>query len=258
MTKILLPEKYPYFYETHMHTSSGSACGECTGKEMAAAYKDAGYAGIFITDHNWGGNTAVSRKLPWAEWTERFCEGYEEAAEWGRRNELSVFWGYEAGYDATEFLIYGLTPAFFKAHPEIREASVAEQYQMVKEAGGMVIHAHPYREAFYIPEIRLFPQYVDGVEGWNATHHNRFYQGNKAFNDRAAAYAKEQGLPLTAGSDMHHTRLPGGGMAFPEKLEDGKDFCQRVLSKTQDYLLTDGVTWYSRWGEAVDDVKWSR
>ena len=32
-----------YKYETHMHTSQGSACGRSTGAEMARAYKEAGY-----------------------------------------------------------------------------------------------------------------------------------------------------------------------------------------------------------------------
>ena len=45
-----------------------------------------------------------------------------------------------------------------------------EQYELVHAAGGMVIHAHPYREEDYIPEVRLFPEWVDGVEGINATH----------------------------------------------------------------------------------------
>ena len=34
----------------------------------------------------------------------------------------------------------------------------------------MVVHAHPFREEAYIPDVRLFPEFVDGVEGLNATH----------------------------------------------------------------------------------------
>lgn len=263
MSKIRLPEAYPYLYETHMHTARGSACSGSTGVEMAKAYKQAGYAGIIITEHNWGGNTAIWRRLPWNEWVGEFSRGYVEAAEWGRQNDLAVFWGYEAGYDGTEFLIYGLSPDFIAAHPELRHASVKEQYRIVKAAGGMVVHAHPYREAAYIPAIRLFPEAVDAVEGINAAHHNRLSGGEKKvyenkiiFNQRAVAYAKKNRLPLTAGSDMHHTTLFGGGMAFPEKLTDIQDFCRQVMAKKAKYLLTDGMVWYDRAGEPVEDVVW--
>ena len=54
-----IKEAYPYLYETHLHTSQGSACGKAEGAQMARACKAAGYTGIFVTDHNWGGNTAV-------------------------------------------------------------------------------------------------------------------------------------------------------------------------------------------------------
>ena len=68
-----------YKYETHMHTLEGSACGRFTGAEMARAFKEAGYTGIFVTDHFFNGNCAVDRQLPWAEKVELFCKGYENA-----------------------------------------------------------------------------------------------------------------------------------------------------------------------------------
>lgn len=43
----------------------------------------------------------------------------------------------------------------------------------------MVIHAHPYREAPYIPEIRLYPDYVDGVEVYNVSNVNLDIMFNK-------------------------------------------------------------------------------
>ena len=49
----------PFLYETHMHTRQASACGKCTGKEHARFYKEQGYTGIIMTDHFFGGNTAI-------------------------------------------------------------------------------------------------------------------------------------------------------------------------------------------------------
>ncbi len=261
MSKLRLPENYPYLYETHMHTTNGSICAYNTGAEMAMAYKEAGYTGIFVTEHNWGGNTAVQRQLPWRQWVDRFVRGYEEARAWGQQNGLAVFWGYEAGYDGTEFLIYGITPTFLKEHPELRQASVSEQYRIIKSAGGIVVHAHPFRDARYIPKIRLYPEYVDAVEGINGSHHNRFQAGGHSdhedFNRSAVAYARENKLPLTAGSDMHNTRLIGAGMAFVRKLTGAADFCNSILTG-EDYLLTDGICWYDRNGETVAQVIWEQ
>ena len=45
-----------YFYETHVHTSPISACAKVSVEEMLKAYKNAGYAGVFMTDHFIDGN----------------------------------------------------------------------------------------------------------------------------------------------------------------------------------------------------------
>ena len=79
MTVEEIKKQYPYLYETHMHTSEGSKCGQYPAVEMVRAYKEAGYAGVMVTDHNWGGNTAVDRSLPWEEWLDKFFMGYHNA-----------------------------------------------------------------------------------------------------------------------------------------------------------------------------------
>ena len=60
-----------------------------------------------------------------------------------------------------------------------------EQYALIHHAGGMVIHAHPYLEAWYIPEARLYPEFVDAVEVVNASHQNE----RAVYNERALEYA---------------------------------------------------------------------
>lgn len=235
-------QKMRYLYETHMHTCESSACAKNTGVEMARAYYEAGYAGVIVTDHFFYGNTAVERRLPWEEWVHRFCLGYEHAKEEGDRLGLQVFFGWESCYRGTEFLIYGLDKEWLLAHPEIRDATIEEQYALVHAAGGMISHAHPFREEPYIPEIRLYPEYVDAVEGINATHTSpvSLAHFNPAFNELAVAYAKEHGLPLTAGSDQHRTEMIGGGMAFARRLADINDFCAAVLAGEATELL-DGT-----------------
>jgi hypothetical protein len=248
-------EQYPYLYETHLHTSEVSACARSTGAEMARACKEYGYAGIFVTDHHFGGNTRVDRSLPWEEWVDRFCEGYEHVKAEGDRIGLDVFFGYESGFHATEFLIYGVDKEWMKSHPELRGGTIEEQYRLVHEAGGMVVHAHPYREEDYIPEIRLFPQWVDAVEGVNATHSNTksMAHNDPAYDERAIAYAKEHKLPMTAGSDIHTTALFGGGVAFQRKLDSAQDYKKAILGG-EDYVLTNGEVWYDKFGNVIRDL----
>lgn len=230
-----------YLYETHMHTSEASACAHNTGAEMARAYKEAGYTGIIITDHFFYGNTAVDRSLPWKEWVERYCLGYEHAKEEGDKIGLQVFFGWEAGYHGSEFLIYGLDKEWLIRHPEIRDASVERQLQLVHADGGIVIQAHPFREASYIKEIRVYPDYVDGVEGINASH-TSFLKSERhpEYNEKALVYAASHNFPLTAGSDQHTTEMLWGGMAFARKLEGIQDFIHAVINREAVELL-DGT-----------------
>ena len=231
--KLKLPQGFPYAYETHLHTTEGSACGRSSGAEMAVACYEAGYTGIIVTDHFFYGNTAVDRSLPWSDWVHGYCRGYENAKAKGDEIGLSVWFGWEASYEGNDFLVYGLDKAWLLAHPEIRDASVEEQYELVHASGGIIIHAHPFREASYIKKIRLFPEYVDGVEINNASHEigNLQADGTVPFNDKALAYALEHDFPQTGGSDIHSVNLIGGGMAFSRKPKDIRDFMQAVMKR---------------------------
>lgn len=220
-----------YIYETHMHTSQGSACARNTGAEMARAAKDYGYTGITITDHFFYGNTAVDRSLPWNQWVEMFCQGYYDAKKTGEEIGLQVFFGWESCYDTMEFLIYGLSPDWLMAHPEIRDCSVKEQYQMIHRDGGVVIQAHPFREADYIHDMTQYPEDVDGVEVLNISNGAKSGYGLNAnpWDDKAYEYAKEHGLHMSAGSDVHSTKIMSCGMGFKRRLLDGQDFAKAIL-----------------------------
>lgn len=247
-------EKYPYLYETHLHTCQSSRCARNTGEEMAKACKAAGYTGMIVTEHNWYGNNCIESDLPWDKWVDEFCLGYEQAKAWGDNNDFTVLFGYEANYGGTEFLIYGVDKQWLKEHPEIKDATLEEQLQLVHKAGGMVVHAHPFREEPYIPKVRLFPEYVDAVEAVNATHSNHLSlsHNNPVWDDMAIAYANEHHFPMTAGSDAHTTRLLGGGIACRDKLTSIQDYCRLILDQG-DYLLTNGDEWYHKSGERIEE-----
>ena len=236
-----------YKYETHLHTREGSLCAMNSGAEMAVACKKAGYDGMIVTNHFWGGNTAIDSRLPWRQWVARYMRGYDEAKAIGDKIGLRVFFGWESGFQGTEFLVYGLNREWLMAHPEISHVTVEQQYKLVHESGGFVVHAHPFREAPSIPSIRLYPEYVDAVEAINATH-TEARRRDPAWNRSAVAYARKHGLPMTAGSDIHNTALSGGGILTNRPLQRIEDYIN-LLKSDEPFDLTDGQTVYNRFGE---------
>jgi predicted metal-dependent phosphoesterase TrpH len=250
---ISLLEGYPYLYETHMHTSEGSKCGKCQAVDMVRAYKEAGYSGVMVTDHNWGGNTAVDRNLPWAEWIDEFFMGYFNAKEEGDKIGLPVFLGYEATHGhGHDFLIYGFTLDWMKSHPELKEATIEQQYEMIHSIGGMVIQAHPYREADYIDDVQTFEKYADGIEMFNGAHlpHKEGDKDNSIWNEKAVKLATDNNLPGTAGSDQHTTELFGAGVSFKTPLSSIEDYMNRIKNR-EDYVITDGKNWYDNRGNLI-------
>ena len=210
-----------YKYDTHIHTNLASACATASGKQQAIAYKNAGYTGIIITDHFFRGNSCIHPSLPWEERINLFCEGYEEAKETGDKIGLQVFFGWEETFEGQDFLIYGLDKEWLLNHPEMEHWTIEQQFEQVSKYGGMVIHAHPFRNRPYIPKIRLFPKLVHGVEVFNASN---FYSENK----QAFIYAKKYNLPMTGGSDSHHPDIICSGIDVTDRFETIHDYIDLI------------------------------
>lgn len=213
-------------YETHMHTSEASACAGSTGAEMARAHKEAGYDGIFVTDHFFNGNSAIPRDLPWIERVHRFCLGYAHAKTEGEKIGLKVFFGFEFNFHGAEFLVYNLDESWLAAHEDVDRWRVREALSAMREDGAFIVQAHPFRERDYIDHIQLFPRDIDGVEAVNAAHHGE--EGRK-MNERAFAYAGMYGLPVTGGSDSHGIHgMNGGGIETDVPIEIPMDYYEAM------------------------------
>ena len=214
-----------FLYETHLHTCLASACGISTGKEHVRFYKDLGFTGIMMTDHFFGGNTRIPKNLPWEKRIDLFFRGYEDALEEGLKVGLDVFFGLEQNFGYDEYLIYGLTKEYLKAHPELEHWTRAEQLREVHRAGGAVIQAHPFRIRNYMDLIRVCELFADGVEVANA--------GNDQLDDaRAYLYARQKGLLMTAGSDNHKSPPKAVfGIELDERLESIDDYVRIILQR---------------------------
>jgi hypothetical protein len=218
-----------FLYETHLHTAHSSACARSKGPEYIQRYRDMGYSGIMVTDHFFNGNTAIPRHLPWKEWVKQFCRGYEEAKNEGERRGFDVFFGWEETFDGCDdYLVYGLDREWLLEHPEVRSWTRGEQYRSVKEAGGCVVQAHPFRQHGYIRQVVLSTGCVDAVEAANAGNYEQSYDA------LAMRYAQKLGLPVTAGTDMHDARQICTGWVFgvfiEEKLKTIDDYVNVICS----------------------------
>lgn len=225
-----------YKYETHLHTNQGSACGKVPGRDYIAKYKDLGYAGIFVTDHFFHGNCKPDRNLPWAQWVDEYCRGYEDALEEGEKQGLQVFFGLEERFDHwDEWLVYGLTKDYMLAHPDMRDWTRKQWVDNVHAAGGCVVQCHPFRQAAYMQNIAPCLD-VDGVEICNS--------GNKPEWDALAARYIARMLPdifTTAGSDIHNTADRQGegvfGVSFDHPLTSVYDYANAVRQKAPHGLI---------------------
>lgn len=214
-----------YRYETHLHTKEASACGISTGAEMARAHKEKGYDGIFVTDHFFNGNCAISKDLPWKERVELFCKGYENAYEEGKKIGLQVFFGFEYGADNAEMLVYNLNKEWLILHPYIDKLPTRQALSIMREDGAFIIQPHPFRERHYVDHIELYPRDVDGVESINGSHIDC-----PKMNERAVIYANMFGLPCTSGSDTHDKdNMFGCGVVSEERFTCQLDYLKNLI-----------------------------
>ncbi len=216
-----------FLYELHCHTAEGSRCASVNGADLALQYVEKGYKGVAITDHFYGGNTAASKDNGWETWVDGLAKGFENCKKVGEPLGLKVFFGWEYYDRGTEFLTYGLSKEWLKVHPELAEVTVEEYCKIIKKAGGILIHAHPFRIRNRLDVIRLLPQWSDGVETVN--------KGNdpKA-NYMAEQYAENFGLIPFGGTDLHNkshfSRL--GGVALPVEVSSIQELFDEAERKT--------------------------
>ena len=212
-------------YETHTHSSEASACATNDVVKMLEQYQKMNYTGIILTNHFFNGNNCIPASLKWEQRVELFCYPYEKAKIKGKELGIDVFFGWEYNYFTTEFLTYGLDKQFLLDHPEILDLSLNEYSDLVHQNNGFLVHAHPFRERWYINEIRLLPEITDAVEVLNGA------QISETFNKKADYYANKHNFPKTAGSDSHCIdHYAFCGMEFDHKLKDIQDYIQSVKS----------------------------
>lgn len=213
-----------FIYETHSHTSQASKCGKVPGRDYIEYMQKEGFSGMIITDHFFNGNSAVPADLPWKERVRLYVSGYEDAKKASVGTKFNVMFGIEYNFDCDEYLIYGVEKDWLLENGDILGKSRQEVYDLVHQGNGIMVQAHPFRERDYISTINLTPSIADGIEIYNAANDDNM-------NALSYCYAKELGVPVSAGSDIHffYDGLKGG-MSFKEKIDTVQDYAKAFMA----------------------------
>ena len=218
-----------YKIETHLHTPAISPCGVLTPQELVEGYLKAGFSAITVTDHYHADAFRHAGIDPAGEGTfQAFMEGYRQVCRAAEGTPLRVYYGAELRFRGcgNDYLLYGFPHELLAKPEEVWAMGIVRFSELAREAGALLIQAHPYR-AYCLP---VDPYLIDGVEGVNRhdVHANH--------NDMAVAYGRRYGLRITGGSDCHHPADVGrGGIEADWLPEDSMDLAR--LLRAGDYRI---------------------
>lgn len=231
--------------EMHCHTSPTSGCATITPEEEIALFKNAGYSGLVSTNHL---NMTTFRFMPDAPWKDKvtyFMQGYNSLKQ-AAGDDFDVLFAGEVNlsepgqpYISNDYLIYGMTEEWLRGMQEINHMKIGDLHAAVREAGMLLVHAHPFRTNTHMPNEND----LDGVEVFNGNpnHNSRNYMAN--------FFAQVNGLIKTSGSDLHHGDVrPNGGILTQTRIRDNESLLRTLRSGEYMLLTPSDMTNMSRLG----------
>lgn len=232
-----------YKYEMHLHSCGTSKCGASESSDYIEAAINAGFSGMVFTNHFFRGNTAVDRDLAWKDFVEHYKRDWLCAKEVGDKNNIDVLFGVEEHFGkGKECLIYGVTPEDIAECTDFPEMPITEISAFVREKGGFIACAHPFRVRGYItdpdgePDISLF----DAIEVYN--------RGNTAEdNIKAEIFAQRHNLAVISGGDVHRdTDFGHSGLIFSERARDDRTLVRLLKSGNYSLIYDDKAKNYGK------------
>ena len=225
-----------YRLELHCHTSEVSACAQCPAETLILKYRRAGYHGLVSTNHINRATFARMEEWPWQQKVDHFMRGFELIKK-AAPADFDVLLGCEinltpvgwSAYIPNDFLIYGVTEDWLRKTGDMRVMTLEELSQSVREAGLLIVHAHPFR----CGTVMENPLFLDGYEVFNGNLRH------DSHNDLTAYWCKRNKKIPTSGSDFHRDDDPPcGGIETQERVRDNAALL-RVLRAGQYRLIQD-------------------
>ncbi len=207
--------------DLHAHSSGISRCCRIPFEEVIREALAVGLDGIALTNHY---QKSYITDGDFSAFARRYTQEFRNARAFGDTLGCRVFFGAEITmerHNGAHLLLYGIEERFLEENPTLFDLSQETLYRMVKEAGGVVVQAHPYRRQ---PNL-LDPRFLDGVE----VNCHPLY-GKSDFSDMRTI-AEENSLLLTCGGDYHaDTYRPKCGVYLPDRLQNGVELGEYLLS----------------------------
>ena len=226
-------------YKTELHCHSGvvSSCGRLSPERIVERYLEHGYSTVVITDHlsrytfeagNYGG------KDDWDEKVDFFLTSYQLLQK-AAAGKLNVLLGMEArlhGHHAADYLVYGVTEEFLRAHSGLLSYHFKDFSKAVRGAGMLLVQAHPFRNHMLVTP----PDRLDGVEIYNG--HEK--QTSDFRNRMAEMWAEHYDLIPTSGSDLHtEDMMISGGIETAEPITSSEQLIEVLRSRDYGILRRD-------------------
>ena len=208
--------------DLHVHTYPASSCASSSIEEQIAEAKKAGLDGICITDHNY-------------LWDMAKIEDLRE------RYNFLVLAGTEITTDEGDILVFGIK----KMPPYRGIVRIEELRSLVKDSGGFMIAAHPFRGFLIsgVESLGLTPEraaqrklfsFVDAIEVLNG----RVNVGENIFTKKVAEICR---LPATGGSDAHETKEIGiYATYFEQRIRNEKELVDALKNGTYSACILRG------------------
>ena len=195
--------------------------------EILEVAKEAGIDGIVLTNHYQKGyisNGDVN------ELVEKYIEEYLYTKKCGEKSGIKVFFGIEVTmekYPNVHMLIYGIAVDFLRKYPYLFDYTQEELYETVKNEGGILVQAHPFRNGTTV----LDTDYMDGVE----INCHPLYK--KSYCQELIKIAEDNDLLLTCGGDFHaDTYRPKCGVYLPDDIAD-ENMMVEYIKNSEEYSL---------------------
>jgi len=222
--------------ELHLHTAEVSQCSHSPTELTVQRYIEAGYTTVVVTNHlsPWTRRPDPVKTPTWDEKLDYFFEGVEIFRE-AAGGKLNVLAGVEFRFndsDTNDYLVHGLGKDFWHRHPELPSLKVKDLSAIVREEGGLLYQAHPFRNNMTVTN----PKLLDGIEIYNG------HVGHDSRNDIAALWAKKFNLKTISGSDYHDaTSCIDGGILTEEPITTTEQLAEILRSEKYELIRSNAV-----------------